>query len=236
MGPLSNSNEKYLKNANPFWTDNLKHSNYDEFWQRRALAPHMKNVKPAVMFVGGWFDAEDLAGPLKLFRAIEKNGAVSPETLVMGPWPHGGWSRGPGDKLGNLDFASKTGEYFRENIELPFFLDHLKGKGNGLKAKSDATPPKAWLFETGTKQWRRFDAWPPKNATARVMHFDAAGKTFYDRAGHGRLRRISERSRSACAGDRRNRCGNAGQLYDVRSAICLPAAGRFGLPNRAAGS
>src|SRR5882762_2579604 len=176
MGPLSNSNEKYLKNSNPFWNDNLKHSNYDQFWQRRALAPHMKNVKAAVMFVGGWFDAEDLAGPLKLFRAIEKNGAVSPETLVMGPWPHGGWSRGPGDKLGNLYFASKTGEYFRENIELPFFLEHLKGKGNGLKAKADATAPKALLFETGTKQWRRFDTWPPKNATARELHFDAAGQ------------------------------------------------------------
>jgi len=176
LGPLSNSNEKYLKNGNPFWSDNLRHPNYDEFWQRRALAPHMKNVKPAVMFVGGWFDAEDLAGPLKLFRAIEKNGAVSPETLVMGPWPHGGWSRGPGDKLGNLDFASKTGEYYRESIELPFFLEHLKGKGNGLKAKADAQAPKAVLFETGTKQWRRFDAWPPTNATAHELYFDAAGK------------------------------------------------------------
>jgi uncharacterized protein len=176
MGPLSNSNEKYLKNSNPFWNDNLKHAVYDEFWQRRALATHMKNVKPAVMFVGGWFDAEDLAGPLKLFRAIEKNGAVAPETLVMGPWPHGGWSRGPGDKLGNLDFASKTGEFYRESIELPFFMEHLKGKGNGLKAKADSAVPKAMVFETGTKQWRRFDTWPPKNATAREFYFDAAGK------------------------------------------------------------
>lgn len=176
MGPLSNSNEKYLKNSNPFWTDNLKHAAYDEFWQRRALAPHMKNVKPAVMFVGGWFDAEDLAGPLKLFRAIEKNGAIAPETLVMGPWPHGGWSRGPGDKLGNLDFASKTGEFYRESIELPFFMEHLKGKGNGLKAKADSVAPKALVFETGTKQWRRFDTWPPKNATALELYFDATGK------------------------------------------------------------
>jgi uncharacterized protein len=176
MGPLSNSNEKYLKNSNPFWTDNLRHATYDEFWQRRALTTHMKNVRPAVMFVGGWFDAEDLAGPLKLFRAIEKNGAVAPQTLVMGPWPHGGWSRGPGDKLGNLDFASKTGEYYRESIELPFFMEHLKGKGNGLKAKADGVAPQAVVFETGTKQWRRFETWPPKNATARELYFDAAGK------------------------------------------------------------
>jgi putative CocE/NonD family hydrolase len=176
MGPLSNSNEKYLKNANPYWTDNLKHPNYDEFWQRRSLVPHMKNVRPAVMFVGGWFDAEDLAGPLKLFRSLEKNGPTAPDTLVMGPWRHGGWAGGAGDKLGNLDFASKTGEFYREHIELPFFLQHLKGKGDGLKAKADSAVPKAWLFETGTNDWRRFDSWPPKNGVARQLYFDAGGK------------------------------------------------------------
>jgi len=176
MGPLANSNEKFLKNANPYWTDNLKHANYDEFWQRRALAPHMKNVRPAAMFVGGWFDAEDLAGPLKLFRALEENGPSAPDTLVMGPWPHGGWSRLAGDKLGNLDFASKTGEYYREHIELPFFIEHLKGKGDGLKAKSGDAAPKAWLFETGLNQWRRFDSWPPKNSSVHEFYFDADGK------------------------------------------------------------
>jgi len=168
MGPLGNSNEKYLKNANVYWNDNLKHPNYDEFWQRRALAQHMRNVHPATMFVGGWFDAEDLSGPLKLFRALEKNGPTAPDTLVMGPWRHGGWAGGPGDKLGNLDFASKTGEFFREKIELAFFLQHLKSKGDGVKAK-------AWLFETGLNQWRQFDAWPPKNAQARRLYLDAAG-------------------------------------------------------------
>jgi putative CocE/NonD family hydrolase len=176
MGPLSNSNEKYLKNTNPYWSDNLKHPNYDEFWQRRSLVPHMKNVRPAVMFVGGWFDAEDLSGPLKLFRSLEKNGPTSPDTLVMGPWRHGGWAGGAGDKLGNLDFASKTGEFYREHIELPFFLQHLKGKGDGLKAKADSPVPKAWLFETGTNDWRRFDSWPPQNGVARQLYFDAGGK------------------------------------------------------------
>jgi len=176
MGPLANSNEKYLKNGNPYWTDNLKHATYDEFWQRRALAPHMKNVHPAVMFVGGWFDAEDLAGPLRLFRALEQNGPSAPDTLVMGPWPHGGWSVLPGDKLGNLDFASKTAEFYREHIELPFFLEHLKGKGDGLKAKTEGAAPKAWLFETGLNQWRRFDAWPPKSSSMHEFYFDVDGK------------------------------------------------------------
>ena len=127
----------------------LEHPTYDEFWSSRALAPHMKNVTPAVLFVGGWFDAEDLAGPLKLFHALEENGPAAPNTLVMGPWPHGGWSHLDGDKLGNLDFGSKTGEFYREHIELPFFVSMLKGKGEGLKPTPASQIPKAWLFETG---------------------------------------------------------------------------------------
>jgi putative CocE/NonD family hydrolase len=167
MGPLTNANEKYLKNENVYWDDLLKHPNYDTFWQNRAEAPHMKNVKPAVLWVGGWFDAEDLAGPLKLFRATEKNGTPTPDTLVMGPWSHGGWSRGDGDKLGNLEFRSKTGEFFREHIELPFFVAYLKDKPTEY--------PKAWLFETGTDQWMRFDAWPPANAVERSLYLGPGG-------------------------------------------------------------
>jgi uncharacterized protein len=173
MGTLANGNEKFFKNANPYYTDLLKHPDYDDFWQGRALAPHLKNVKPAVLFVGGWFDAEDLAGPLKLFRSVEKNGPESPNTIVMGPWPHGGWSRGDGEKLGNLQFGSKTGEYFREKIELPFFVKHLKGKG-------DAPYPKAWVFETGTGQWQRFDSWPPKGATEKTLYLNAGGKLSFE--------------------------------------------------------
>lgn len=182
MGPLSNSNEKYLKNENPYWNDTLDHPNYDEFWRSRDLAPHMRNIKPAVLFVGGWFDAEDLAGPLRLFRALEKNGPSAPNTLVMGPWLHGGWADMDGDKLGNLDFGSKTGEYFRDNIELPFFVYHLKDKGDGLKAPKGSTIPKAWLFETGTNQWRRFDAWPPKEARERALYLGPGGKLSFDPA------------------------------------------------------
>lgn len=182
MGPLSNSNEKYLKNENPYWNDTLEHANYDEFWRSRALVPYMKNIKPAVLFVGGWFDAEDLSGPLKLFRALEKNGPSAPNTLVMGPWLHGGWADMDGDKLGNLDFGSKTGEFFRDNIELPFFVYHLKGRGDGLKTSKEATIPKAWLFETGTNQWRRFDTWPPKEAREKTLYLSPGGKLSFEAA------------------------------------------------------
>jgi putative CocE/NonD family hydrolase len=169
LGPISNVNERYLKHTSVYWDDTIKHTSYDEYWQSRAQAPHMKNITPAVMWVGGWFDAEDLAGPLKLFNSLEKNGATAPNTLVMGPWRHGGWARDPGDTLGNLTFKSKTSEFFQENIELPFFVQNLKGKAG--------TPlPKAYLFETGRNEWHRFDAWPPKSATARTLYFDEGGK------------------------------------------------------------
>ena len=171
LGPLANANEKYFKNGNEYWTDLLTHDTYDEYWQSRAQSPHVKGTTPAVMFVGGWFDAEDLSGPLKLFRAAQSTGPKAPVTLVMGSWSHGGWSRGDDDKLGNLSFNSKTGEFYRDHIELPFFLSNLKSKGEGL-----GTPaPAAWVFETGTNQWERFGAWPPKNSTETSLYLDAAG-------------------------------------------------------------
>ena len=179
MGALSNSNgKKYLNNENVYWSDLLEHPNYDEYWASRGLSQHMKNVTPAVLWVGGWFDAEDLAGPLKLFRATEADHKAPVNTLVMGPWRHGGWSRGDGNTLGNLDFGSKTGEYFREQIELPFFAFHLKGKG-----KSET--PKAWLFQTGTNQWVKYDAWPPKQAVEKKLYFGANGELSFTQAGQG---------------------------------------------------
>jgi putative CocE/NonD family hydrolase len=175
MGPLANSDGKnYLKKENAYWSDLLEHPNYDDYWSSRALAPHVRGTTAAALWVGGWFDAEDLAGPLKLFRSVEGGGPKAANTLVMGPWNHGGWSRGDGNSLGNLDFGSKTGEYFREQIELPFFVFNLKGKG---KAE---TFPKAWVFETGTNQWVKHEAWPPKGAVEKKLYFGANGSLSFE--------------------------------------------------------
>lgn len=167
MGPLANSEEKYFKRSNPFWTELLENSVYNKFWEAHSIWKHLKAIKPSVMTVGGWFDAEDLQGPLRTFEAIETHSPPATNMLVMGPWTHGGFSRGDGDKVGNIGFNSKTGVFYRENIEFPFFLSKLKGKGEGKF-------PKAWVFETGVNQWRRFDAWPPK-ATATAFYPDANG-------------------------------------------------------------
>lgn len=173
-GPLANINEKLFKNDVGFWNDMMKHPSYDEFWQSRDLRRHFKNIKPAVMTVGGWFDAEDLFGALHVYESIEKQNPGADNRLVMGPWFHGGWSRGDGDHLGFVGFDAKTAEFYRENIEFPFFDFYLKGKGDGKL-------PEAYVFETGTNIWHKRDSWPPKEAVSKTLYFEANGKLSFDR-------------------------------------------------------
>jgi putative CocE/NonD family hydrolase len=179
MGPLGNSDALLLKGRSPEWKEFLTHPTYDAFWQARNIRPHLKNVRCAVMTVGGWYDAEDLFGPLEIYRATERMNPGITNVLVMGPWAHGGWGRGDGDKLGDINFRAKTSEFYREKIELPFFRHFLKGDTN-------YTPTEAHAFETGTHQWRRFDAWPPKQAAARTLYFHAGGRLDFNPPGDGK--------------------------------------------------
>jgi putative CocE/NonD family hydrolase len=169
MGPLANADKKYYKGNIAFWNEMMAHPNYDEFWQARNTRPHLVNIRPAVMTVGGWFDAEDLFGALNTYKAIERQNPGAQNRLVMGPWFHGGWSRGDGDFLGNVEFGSKTSIFYRENIELPFFNYYLKDKG-------EMKLPEAYVFNTGANEWRTFGEWPPANTEARSVYLDAGGK------------------------------------------------------------
>ena len=178
MGPLGNSDTLLLKGRSPEWKEFLGHPTYDAFWQARNIRPHLKNVRCAVMTVGGWYDAEDLFGPLEIYRATERMNPGITNVLVMGPWAHGGWGRGDGDKLGDLNFRARTSEFYREKIELPFFRHFLKGDTNYI-------PTEAHVFETGTHQWRRFDAWPPRQVVPRALYFHASGRLGFDVPGDG---------------------------------------------------
>ena len=171
-GNVANLDKNYLKGSNWLFNDQYKHNTYDDYWQARDLSRHMKNVHCAVLVVGGWFDAEDLSGPYKIFNAVGKFNPQTPSTLVEGPWVHGGWARSDGDHLGDVQFNAKTSEYFRSNIQFPFFEHYLKGKG--------AAQPKAVVFETGTNVWRSFEAWPPKAAQPKTLYFHAGGKLSFD--------------------------------------------------------
>ena len=166
LGPIVNS-EARLRPNNPYWDDIVAHTNYDRFWQSRNILPHLTNIHPAVLVVGGWYDAEDLSGTLKTFRAIHDQ---SPETdlhLVMGPWVHGGWNSTRGtDRLGDISFGPNPTEPFRTNMQFAFFEHYLK----------DAPPPDlpaASVFETGANAWRRESAWPPAAAHAVRFYLEA---------------------------------------------------------------
>ena len=169
MGPLGNSESLHFKGRVPIWTEFLDHPDYDAYWQARNIRPHLKNVRCAVLTVGGWFDGEDLFGALETYRWTERLNPGITNLLVMGPWTHGQWSRGPGDQVGDIHFRSKTAEHYREKIELPFFRQFLKGDTNRFQ-------PEAQVFETGTHRWRRFEAWPPVQAAPKILYFHPGGR------------------------------------------------------------
>jgi len=164
--------DKYIQDFSGLFDDQFKHDTYDNYWQSRDLSRHMKNVKCAVLVVGGWFDAEDLEGPYRTFYAIRQFNPDTPITLVEGPWVHGGWARSDGSHLGDVEFNARTSEYFRANIQFPFFEHYLKGAGR--------TFPKAIVFETGANVWRRYEEWPPKAATPKTLYFHSGGKLSFD--------------------------------------------------------
>ncbi len=164
MGPVSNAKKKYLGDKLPFWNAMTEHGNYDYFWQSRNNLPHFKNVKPAVLIVGGWYDSEDLYGPLHIYSSIEEKNSENQTHLVMGPWSHGGWARSDGSFYGDFHFPENTSEYYNNNILLPFFNYYLKGIG-------EPNIPEAITYRTGANVWMKYDAWPPTKGESNTLYF-----------------------------------------------------------------
>jgi putative CocE/NonD family hydrolase len=163
----------YFQEPNPLWLDQMKHDTYDDYWKARNLAPHMKNIHCPVLTVGGWFDAEDLAGPFKTYAAIKKYNPGIFSGLVEGPWVHGGWAHYDGNHLGSVNFASNTGQFYRSQILFSFFEQYLKGAG-------DAKRPEAYAFETGTNVWREYPVWPPQKTQSRTLYLRDNGGLSFD--------------------------------------------------------
>lgn len=165
LGPLSNVNKKYFFNRYPSWNNFATHPNYDHYWQKQSLATLLDTPRVPVLNVGGWWDQEDFYGPLKAYSTWEKHDKNNYNYLVEGPWNHGGWAHGKGDRLGNISFDSEaTGEYFRKEIQARWFAYYLKGEGDGKFAE-------ATTFQTGSNKWKTYDSWPPKNAVKKNLYF-----------------------------------------------------------------
>ena len=174
LGPLSNVDAKYLHHRLPTWNDFVNHPDYDAFWKRQGFAPWLNRVTVPTLNVAGWWDQEDFYGPLKIYELLERHDTANKNFLVVGPWNHGGWSRGDGQKLGRIDFGSATAAYYRRDVMVRFLAHHLKGKGNPNR-------PEALTFRTGANEWVRHDTWPPKrNAVARQLYFQADGKLSFE--------------------------------------------------------
>ena len=173
LGALSNVNARYLHGSLPSWNDFVAHPNYDAFWRRQAIGPYLTRVTVPTLNVGGWWDQEDFYGPLKIYELLERHDSLNRNFLVVGPWNHGGWARGPGNQLGNIRFGVNTGEYFRDSVQAAFFAHYLKDKPLDL--------PEALTFEAGANRWVRSDAWPPRTSRARDLYFGPAGRLSFER-------------------------------------------------------
>ena len=169
MGPLKNATAKFHED-NFFWQQVIDHPNYDEFWQKRNLLPHLTNVKHAVMTVGGWYDAEDLYGPLNIYKRIESTSPGAHNTIVMGPWSHGDWSQERGyQKVNHIYFGDSISTFYQREIERKFFNAILKDN-------QQTSLPEAYMFDCGTKQWKQFTEWPPKGIPPVKLYFGEGGK------------------------------------------------------------
>jgi putative CocE/NonD family hydrolase len=174
LGPLANVDARYFHGKIPTWTDFVNHPDYDDFWKRQTMIPHLRAVKVPTLNVAGWWDQEDFYGPLKIYEALERHDTARQNFVVVGPWNHGGWSRQPGDRLGAIAFDSSTAKHFREQVQAPWFAHHLKHRGT-------LELPEALTFEAGTNRWRRWEAWPPTaNTEVKRLYFGPEEKLAFD--------------------------------------------------------
>jgi putative CocE/NonD family hydrolase len=170
MGPLKNTLKPgYFGNTNGIYKEYLAHDTYDTYWKQRNIRTHLKNIKPATLVVGGWFDAEDLFGALETYRAIETQSHGNANSLIMGPWTHGAWARSNFEKYATYEFGDNTSQFYRDSVETPFFNYHLKDSGT-------APTHEAIIFETGSNKWTKYQQWPPEDVTRTSFYLAADGR------------------------------------------------------------
>ena len=174
LGPLSNADQKYFHGKIPTWTNFVNEPDYSAFWKRQGFAAWLNRVTVPTLNVAGWWDQEDFYGPIKIYELLERHDKAKQNFLVVGPWNHGGWSRGDGSKLGRIDFGSPTAAHYRKNILVPFFASYLKGKAAGQRAE-------ALTFRTGENRWIEHSEWPPREKiTARKLYFQTGRKLSFE--------------------------------------------------------
>ena len=172
-GSAANIDDLYFHGDVPAWNDFMEHDSYDDYWQRQNALPHLRDIRHPILNVAGWFDTEDFYGPMSIYRTIEAENPGTENTLVAGPWLHGGWSRMLGDNLGCVEFVDETSVTFQREVQFPFFEHHLRGAG-------DWTASEAFVFETGSNVWRTHDSWPPPGVEPVALYLNEGGALSFD--------------------------------------------------------
>jgi uncharacterized protein len=171
LGPLRAVDSAYFHGRVPTWGAFVAHPAYDTYWKTRAVQRVLKAPAVPTLVVGGWWDQEDRYGPLATYRALERGDSSHRNFLVMGPWNHGGWRRAE-RRMPVVDPGTSDG-YLRD-VEAPWFAYWLKDKGSPSEAE-------AYLYDSGAKQWRSFDSWPPRSgAASRSLFLRAGGRLSFD--------------------------------------------------------
>ncbi|MGZ3943865.1 MAG: CocE/NonD family hydrolase [Mucilaginibacter sp.] len=169
---------KIMGDSLKFWNEMMNHPTRDTWWMARNARVGVKDVKPAMMVVGGEFDAEDCFGAWNLYQALVKQTPATNSRLVMGPWYHGEWENNDGTHHGNIQFGSNTSKWYADNVEIPFFNYYLKGKG------SVDSITKATIYFTGENKWRRLPQWPPADMTATPIYLEPHGALSFNSTGN----------------------------------------------------
>lgn len=173
LGPISTFGEQFYP-GNTLWNDIVAHPDYDEFWQARAPESRLRDVTAAVLVVGGWFDGEDLHGPLSVYQTLRRYNPTATTSLVMGPFGHRGWASiddGP-SVVDNLVYGDSLALQYQRDIEAPFFRAHLK-------VDRDVPAASAHIFDTGQGRWVELANWPSAAAVGEnyFLHADGSMST-----------------------------------------------------------
>jgi len=177
VGPLPEFDKKFFHGRFPGWTETMAHGTYDDYWQARNLLPHLRGIRPAVLAVGGWFDANDMYGSLHVYSALKNQSPNTPAALIMGPWYHAQWSdpqHDNGQRIGALNFGTPTSIFFDEQVELPFFEHYLRDG-------PDPHLPGATVFDTGANEWHQYTSWPPENVVTTPIYLSSGKALTFSR-------------------------------------------------------
>lgn len=141
----------------PYYDNWANHPAYDDFWANLDVSTRYDTLNVAAFNIGGWYDIF-LKGTIDNFTGMRATGPAAlrdRQRLTIGPWNHGGLSRG--NPIGDYDFGTRsTGAVIdMDGVQLRWFDRQLRGIEKDRERESPVR-----LFVMGSNQWRDEQEWP----------------------------------------------------------------------------